>query len=641
MSHPDDGARLDELADAMGVVRRYHDGIGVLRHASDEALVAVLRALGAPLQRREDAATALEWWRAAESRQPRVVCADEGEPCEIDGCGRYAHIVLEDGIELALHTSEARATLPADLPAGYHRLETDCGTIRVLVAPKRLGTAPRSRALFAPLYAIRHEDGRFASYSDLAALGAWMRQAPPSGRPSFFVGTLPLLACFFEQPFEPSPYSPISRAFWSELYVDVSGWSGGEAAATRVDYRGEMQRRRGAIEASLAESDALGWRDKQAFEGDLAADPELGRYAAFRATVEKQGRTWESWSSAAQGGDLRPGIDFDPAVARYHAWAQWLARRQLASAAAEIHSPDGGLYLDLPLGAHGGGYETWRYRGDFAFGISAGAPPDAVFEGGQNWAFPPLHPIAARANLYAPLRAALRHHFEHASLLRIDHVMSLHRLFWIADGFTAADGVYVRYRPRELWSVLAIEASRARDGAGAAVVGEDLGTVPDEVRRELHDRGALGMHVVPFQCRHDSGAAIAPARRETLASLGTHDMEPFASWWDGEQTPRGEIAAFLGCAAEPADVLEALVAWLGASDATVVCANLEDFWLERARQNLPGTDAGEANWQRPFAWSLERLVGDAKTCALRDLLGGTIETGGDALCGDNDTEARP
>ena len=36
------------------------------------------------------------------------------------------------------------------------------------------------------------------------------------------VGTLPLLAAFLDQPYDPSPYAPVSRLFWNEFFVDVT-----------------------------------------------------------------------------------------------------------------------------------------------------------------------------------------------------------------------------------------------------------------------------------------------------------------------------------------------------------------------------------------------------------------------------------
>jgi 4-alpha-glucanotransferase len=225
------------------------------------------------------------------------------------------------------------------------------------------------------------------------------------------------------------------------------------------------------------------------------------------------------------------------------------------------------------------------------------------------------------------VRAALKHHFEHAALLRVDHVMGLHRLFWIPEGFTAADGVYVRSRADESWSILAIEAARARGGKGAAVIGEDLGTVPDEVRAEMHRRGAARMFVVPFECRDDAASPIASPQPGMLACFGTHDMEPFAAWWEQAGTRRREIAAFVGCDAESAtasDVLAALIAWLSAGDATIAIANVEDFWLETRRQNLPGIEAADRNWKRPFARSFDEFSCDEEVRRLVATLAGEL-----------------
>ena len=35
------------------------------------------------------------------------------------------------------------------------------------------------------------------------------------------VATLPLLPAFLDDPCEPSPYSPVSRLFWNEFYIDI------------------------------------------------------------------------------------------------------------------------------------------------------------------------------------------------------------------------------------------------------------------------------------------------------------------------------------------------------------------------------------------------------------------------------------
>ncbi|HXC53238.1 MAG TPA: 4-alpha-glucanotransferase [Candidatus Limnocylindrales bacterium] len=651
-----DAQNLDALAAALGVTRSYHDGTGQFRRACDEAVLAVVRALGAPVERIEDAGEAL---RAVEDRHARpsmpavaAIAERSGGVVQFPalresagGARANATLVLESGESQPLRIAGAAAQIPRETPVGLHHVDVEHGSDRlrtnVLVFPAHLPEIARSWCVFAPLYALRVDGKVLSTYGDLAKLSEWVAGGAKRSsrhRDTTLVGTLPLLACFFEEPFEPSPYSPISRSFWSEVYVDpsaspeaVAGRSAAPiagasatpcAAPFRADYRRAMRERRHELEALLVALDSRGGVRREAFERLLEEDGELATYASFRAAVELYGTTWERWPARAQAGMLRAGVDYDGEVFRYHAYAQWLAREQLERAASQ--SP-AGLYLDLPLGSHPGGYDTWRYKEDFACGVSVGAPPDAVFAGGQDWGFPPLHPERARRGGYAALRAALRHHFAHASLVRVDHVMGLHRSFWIPNGFSAADGVYVRSPKDELWALLAIAAAQARGGRGAAVVGEDLGTVPDEVRDEMRTRGALRMHVVPFECHGDHCAPIVPAPRDTLACLGTHDMEPFASWWDAPSTRRDEIAAGLGCEATAAAVLPRLLSWLAAGDATVSCVNLEDLWLERERQNLPGSPAGDQSWQRQFARDFDDFARDPRIRELLDVARGAAD----------------
>jgi 4-alpha-glucanotransferase len=108
--------------------------------------------------------------------------------------------------------------------------------------------------------------------------------------------------------------------------------------------------------------------------------------------------------------------------------------------------------------------------------------------------------------------------------------MGLHRLYWIPDGLPATDGVYVRSPAEELYAVLAEEAHRA----GTAVVGEDLGTVPPGVRSAMRRHGVLRSHVLQLEALMAGGGDPLPAPpRGSLASLNTHDMPPFAGFWNG------------------------------------------------------------------------------------------------------------
>ncbi|HYC53721.1 MAG TPA: 4-alpha-glucanotransferase [Candidatus Binatia bacterium] len=677
---------LTALCRALGVQRSYRDGTGTTRTPDVDALIAVLRELGAPMTGAEDAAEALRELRQQRWRRilPPVLCAEVGDRLWVSvrapgsPAPPQAQLVLENGehIEIRAARGDSQSFLPKGMErwvlhapvlesAGYHSLEMEMDgevhTALVLAAPPHLPEPAGAQwALFAPLYALHtRQREELATFTELGRFGELAHRAGAS-----HVATLPLLAGFLGEPLEPSPYSPLTRCFWNELYVDVheapelrhspaarrlleSGEHRAAAAAAiaagRIDYGAAMHVRRAVLELLVRALDERGNEARRhAFEADLAAEPELARYAAFRAALDEQRTTWPSWPADLRDGRLGEA-DFARPTFRYHAYAQWLARQQVAQAAS---ASGAGLYLDLPIGSHGGGYDTWRWRDAFATAFSAGAPPDALFDGGQNWAFPPLHPERVRRAGYAPLRAALRHHFSHASVLRIDHILGFHRLFWIPPDAGARDGVYVGYRWRELWSVLAIEAARV----GAIVVGEDLGTVPGQVRRQIRQRRALRMYVMPFEGRQDEASPLAEPRDDCLACLGTHDTAPFATWWEttgdwgrrilakvatGAMAASGAVAATgamgamgamaasgavtaTGTAipsgdetgAELVEAQRALLAWLGRSDASIVLANLEDLWLEREPQNRPGTDAASGNWQRRAALSLEEIAAD-------------------------------
>ncbi|HVM39294.1 MAG TPA: 4-alpha-glucanotransferase, partial [Acidimicrobiia bacterium] len=324
-------------------------------------------------------------------------------------------------------------------------------------------------------------------------------------------------------------------------------------------------------------------------------------------------------------------------AARYHAYVQWLCTLQVANLGRTLRLYDVDLLLDLPLGTHAQGYDVWRRRDAFVEGVSMGAPPDGFFTGGQTWGLAPLHPERARADGHAYWRRCLAFQMEVADALRIDHVMGLHRLFWVPDGFPPTEGVYVRNHADELYALLCLESQRH----GCRVVGEDLGTVPPEVREEMARRDVARTVVAQFELPGSAGDAASSPPVASLATMNTHDTPPFLRYWEAgdvdDRVEHGwldpeeaeaeragrrrsleatagwlEKAGYLapGAPHGAGEVLAGLLAWLGASRAEMAVATLEDLWLEDQPQNVPGTGAERGNWSRRTREPLEAWTAD-------------------------------
>ena len=148
-------------------------------------------------------------------------------------------------------------------------------------------------------------------------------------------------------------------------------------------------------------------------------------------------------------------------------------------------------------------------------GASIGAPPDPLSRAGQNWGLAPLNPLALRRRGFAPLIAALRANMRHAGILRIDHVMGLRRLYWIPSGSPATSGAYVEYPFEDVLRLVALESRRHR----CAVIGEDLGTVPDGFRDTMRAANVLSYRVLRVRAacgRQLRAAGRIPAARRRL-----------------------------------------------------------------------------------------------------------------------------
>lgn len=692
----------------------YLDVAGRRCHAPPEVLLAMLEALGAPVSFTDGkgvpGALALRRRELAERVIEPVVLAWDGRlasltlrlPATVAG-PLSCTLISEDGLRQSSALDPApgvveRAEIDGRefisrafplrwrLPLGYHRLSVEgCGgpaTAVVIAAPRHACPGPaaprgggrgahgpgdqdRSWGLFTPLYALGPGDSEdtcgIGNFSDLGRLLRWVDDLGGA-----IVATLPLLPTFLKELFEPSPYSPVSRLFWNEVFIDLAAVPevaaspaaqaaidagrrlvGTPRAGPRlVDWQGVAAAKRRVLEAAaecLFEGPATPRREQ--LESFARVHPQLDDYAGFRAACEQFASAWQTWPEAARDGRLE-GRDTPAAACSYHRYVQWVAAGQIEAATSREGA---GLLFDLPLGVHPAGYDVWRERDIFVRDATTGAPPDALNLLGQDWGNPPLHPERLRESGYRYQIASVRHLLAHSGVLRVDHVMGLHRTFVLPKA-AGGHGAYLRHHADEGYAILALESYRARGGAGAMIVGEDLGTVPGYVRREMASHGVYRCYVAQFGIAGEGGeppppgGELVPVPADAFASLNTHDTPPFAAFWRGtdidqrvelglltegqaggqrhrrEEERRLLIGALrtkgllgAGVGDNPGDealeaaVLEAWLGWLAASPARAVIVSLEDLWAETGSQNVPGTVNEHPNWRRCAPWRLEEI----------------------------------
>ena len=584
------GAALRALADRVGIIAEYRDQTGrETRETSDETRVTLLAAMGIDASTDESAQRALDEMDERERGEllaPVRVLALPDDAAGIDvALGAANDASVEWSLELReeggrTHQASGRAerggdglvhvTIPARPENGYHELRA---TIRAdggeRSAEQSLIVVPPScpspddvlegRRVFgitANLYTVRSaRNWGVGDFGDLAALLRWGKSVGAE-----FVGVNPLHA-LRNSDGDVSPYSPVSRLFRNPVYIDVEAIPGyAQSSAVREivgsrQFREELTRVRASERVDYERVMALKTPVLRALHsahlrGPRSRNPEWTRwleaqgealesYATFVALSEHLGRdaeasgNWRDWPEEyrdPQSKAVKRFRELHDEKVDFHRWLQFVIDQQLAAAAngARDAGMAIGLYQDLAIGTSPNGGDLWAYPGLFIDGASIGAPPDPYSATGQNWGLPPIDPRALKRQRYEYWIALIRSSLRHGGALRIDHVMGLFRQFWIPSGKSGSDGAYVRFPSEELLGILALEATRA----GALVVGEDLGTVPDDVPPAMRRWRLLSSKVLYFERgEHGSFREAASYDRDALATANTHDMPTIEGFW--------------------------------------------------------------------------------------------------------------
>lgn len=666
---------LATLARACGVATDVHLIDGTHVRCSRSAIVAALTAMGIAADTDADCYASMRdledyiWKRIVPP--VTVIRASHARDIPIhvpDGAPVAALLRLETGgqIELAQVDSYTaphviggvavgRATfrLPADLPLGWHVVEASFpgrrGRGYVVVTPESLAVSPAIEArrpwgFMTQLYSLRSKRswgiGDLGDLADLCSLAKIRAGAD-------FVLVNPLHANEAVPPLSPSPYLPSSRRFIAPMYIRVEdipevAYVPSQQRAV-IEWESEKPSRRNDTDELLDRDEA--WRAKMgALEQVFAAPRSPGREAQFEAFCVREGKALEDYATWAAISEAHQGVPWPqelaipstPAVAAwreahaervlFHAWMQWIADEQAAHAqATALHAGmEIGVMTDLAVGVHPSGADAWSLHRVLALGMSVGAPPDAFNPQGQNWSQPPWQPRALEAAAYLPFRDVVRAAVQHSGAVRVDHILGLFRQWWIPVGHGASDGTYVQFDHESLIGILVLEAHRA----GAMIIGEDLGTVEPWVRDYLKGRGVLGTSVMWFERQH--GGGFTPPehyRRETLATVTTHDLPPTAMMLTGAQV---ELRAELGLLSdvegakhearreldmlkglllerrlmipdyEDEDVIAAAHRLVLSAPSLLTGVALTDAVGEMRAQNVPGTFQEYPNWQIPL-----------------------------------------
>ncbi|ELP5716085.1 4-alpha-glucanotransferase [Enterobacter asburiae] len=668
--------RLDSAAQAAGISLSY-----INAHGKPQSIGADTKRRLLDAMHKADAKASV-----APVPNVKVFTAGKKMALTVEGRGEFSWLLTtEEGHQHKGHATGGKTlNLPAKLPEGYHTLTLTQDDLRfhcrVIVAPKRcyepqaLLEGKKLWGACVQLYTLRSDSNwGIGDFGDLKKMLVDVGE-----RGGAFIGLNPIHALYPANPESASPYSPSSRRWLNVIYIDVNALE---------DFKNSKEAQAwwklSTTQQALKQARDADWVDystvtalkmaalRLAWKGFSQRDDE--QMAAFRQFVTQEGESlywqaafdalhayqvkedemrwgWPVWPEAYQSVDTPEVKAFCEKYADevdFYLWLQWLAYSQFAACwqVSQGYKMPIGLYRDLAVGVAEGGAETWCDRELYCLKASVGAPPDILGPLGQNWGLPPMDPHVMAARAYEPFIDLLRANMQNCGALRIDHVMSVLRLWWIPYGETADHGAYVQYPVDDLLSILALESKRHQ----CMVIGEDLGTVPVEIVSKLRDSGVYSYKVLYFENDHEKTFRAPKAYPEqSMAVATTHDLPTLRGYWesgdltlgktlglypdeevlrglyqDRELSKQGLLDALhkQGClpkrAGHKASMMSmtatlnrGLQRYIADSNSALLGLQPED-WIDMAEPvNIPGTSYQYKNWRRKLSTTLEKMFAD-------------------------------
>jgi 4-alpha-glucanotransferase len=523
----------------------------------------------------------------------------------------------------------------------------------------------RSSGVLVPLFSLRSSTSwGIGELPDLARFAKWLAQAGQS-----FVQLLPIN----EMPAgERSPYSAMTAMALDPIFIAVADVTdfvglGGEDAFAPGD-RVALDAIRGR--ASLDYPEVRAFKDRwmrRAWERfvrlEVTRDTVRARrwrtfvdreawwlreYALFRALhAEHRGLAWWDWPEALGHRDADALAEASRRLdgeIQYWSYVQWIAAEQWTDA-RRVAWPVR-VFGDLPFMISANSPDVWARQDEFRVDGTVGVPPDAFSDTGQDWGLPPWRWEVMQTNGFEWMRHRARRAAALYDGFRLDHLVGLYRIY-VRPKDAGVEAFFTPAEPDEQLRLGETLVTLFRD-AGAALVAEDLGTVPDFVRESIARLSVPGFKVMRWERRWQEPGQpfIDPGDYPptSVATTGTHDTEPLVTWWDelGDDDRRMVLAlpsvaahlpSMVSASSSPDSstptpsfnplVRDAFLRAALSSASDLVVLPVQDVFGWPDRINTPGT-VSDANWGWSLPWDVDRLV-DAREPLERaaDLLGWT------------------
>jgi 4-alpha-glucanotransferase len=260
----------------------------------------------------------------------------------------------------------------------------------------------------------------------------------------------------------------------------------------------------------------------------------LDPYALFKVLKAKNGgKYWKEWPKEEQSCTKELIKKYQKLTDR-HCAIQFLCFEQMKQ--VKRHATNRKVWIkgDIPILISPDSADAWNLPQLFLTGVGAGAPPDMYSKEGQDWGFPIYNWDVMENEDYRFWRERLRVASECYHIYRIDHIVGFYRIWAVPHGKKPIEGSFIP-EDRKKWIPQGEKILRMMISSAAMLpIGEDLGVIPPEVRKNMKELGICGTKVIRWERYYEDDASFIPPRSfipESMSTVSTHDSEPLMLWW--------------------------------------------------------------------------------------------------------------